>query len=266
MPYVKLDVGILDSTLWINRDDRDTFITALLMAEPREITDAMPQLEVDSLEPTGFVIPPGWYGWIAAAGPGILRRAMVDHKEGIEALRRLGSPDPESRSQAFEGRRLIRVNGGYVALNYMSYREKDHTAKDRQARWREKNRNGVTALRNGVTPSQNVSVTRNITEAEAEAYIKVKSTVGHKPDAAAQVLEFLNTKTRRQFRPVRANLDLIRARLKEGFTADELRQVVAKKVREWQADDKMAQFLRPATLFAARNFAQYSGELVKEGA
>jgi len=90
---------------------------------------------------------------------------------------------------------------------------------------------------------------------------KEKNTVGQKPDDAKQVLEFLNQKTGRHYEPVKANLQLITARLKEGASVDDLRAVVAKKCREWAGDPKMAQYLRPATLFNATKFAQYAGEL-----
>ena len=80
-------------------------------------------------------------------------------------------------------------------------------------------------------------------------------------DPAREILAFLNKKTGRNYRPVLANLNMIRARLKEGYTADELRQVVAKKCREWRGDSFMEKYLRPATLFNATKFAQYSGEL-----
>ena len=41
----------------------------------------------------------------------------------------------------------------------------------------------------------------------------------------------------------------------------ELRQVVAKKCREWSGDPTMMNYLRPATLFNSVKFAQYQGEL-----
>lgn len=102
-------------------------------------------------------------------------------------------------------------------------------------------------------------------ETETETQIPTEETLSGKPDLLPQsreILEFLNTKTGRAYKPVPANLDLIRARLKEGYTPSELRQVVAKKCREWAADEKMAPYLRPATLFNKTNLAQYSGELV----
>ena len=81
-----------------------------------------------------------------------------------------------------------------------------------------------------------------------------------KPDPKA-ILIFLNEKTGKKYQPVKANLSLISARLKE-YSEDQLRQVIAKKCREWGTDDKMAQYLRPKTLFNATNFANYAGELV----
>ena len=97
------------------------------------------------------------------------------------------------------------------------------------------------------------------------------TTLSGKPDAAAlkdrakSVLEFLNAKTNRAYQPVAANLELIVARIKDGATDAQLRQVVAKKCREWAGDEKMAEYLRPATLFNRTKFAQYVGELVDAG-
>jgi uncharacterized phage protein (TIGR02220 family) len=79
---------------------------------------------------------------------------------------------------------------------------------------------------------------------------------------ALEVIEFLNQKTGRVYRPVDTNLKLIMARLKSGATVMDCRQVIAKKTREWKGDAKMAEYLRPATLFNATKFEQYVGELV----
>lgn len=170
MAFVKLDCGILNSTLWVEREQRDVFITALLMAAPFEVREPMEQYEVDAIKKTGFVVPTGWYGFVEAAGPGIVRRALADPKEGMEALRRLGDPDEESRSSEFDGRRLVRVDGGYIVLNYMKYRDKDATAAVRSARYRERKKlaeseHGVTRDVSSVTRDSS----RRVTIAEAEA-------------------------------------------------------------------------------------------------
>lgn len=79
---------------------------------------------------------------------------------------------------------------------------------------------------------------------------------------AIEVLQFLNEKTGKAYRPVDANLKLIIARLKSGASISDCYKVIAKKTREWKSDAKMAEYLRPATLFNAIKFEQYIGELV----
>jgi len=135
-----------------------------------EITKPMEQYHVSKIEKTGFVVPPGWYGFVQAAGPGIVRMAMCSHDEGIAALEKLGFPDEESRSSDFEGRRLIRVDGGYIVLNYMKYRDKDTTGATRQARYRERQKIKVTSRRDetGVTRDSLQIVTKAEAEAEAD--------------------------------------------------------------------------------------------------
>jgi uncharacterized phage protein (TIGR02220 family) len=82
-------------------------------------------------------------------------------------------------------------------------------------------------------------------------------------DDALQVLQFLNEKTGRSYQPTTVNLSLIIARLNEGASVQDCKSVVAKKIREWVGDAKMAQYLRPATLFNREKFSQYWGELVE---
>ncbi len=81
------------------------------------------------------------------------------------------------------------------------------------------------------------------------------------PDAAQSILEYLNQKAGKAFRPVKANLSVIDARLKEGATVDECNAVIDAKVEQWAADPKMQQYLRPETLFGATKFQQYVGSL-----
>jgi uncharacterized phage protein (TIGR02220 family) len=80
---------------------------------------------------------------------------------------------------------------------------------------------------------------------------------------AVGLLEFLNEKTGRAYEPVPANVDPIVSLLKAGATTLKVRQVIAKRCREWSTDPKMAAFLRPKTLFNRTNFANYAGEIVE---
>jgi uncharacterized phage protein (TIGR02220 family) len=106
---------------------------------------------------------------------------------------------------------------------------------------------------------------------ETERETEKETTLSGKPDVAPlndyrprakAILAFLNEKTGRRYQPIPANLDFIVARLKDGATDAECRQVIARKSLDWSGDEKMAVYLRPATLFNRVKFAQYQGELV----
>lgn len=90
---------------------------------------------------------------------------------------------------------------------------------------------------------------------------KVKNTVGQVPDDAREILLYLNSQAVRSFPPVPANIDLIAARLRDGATADQCKQVIDRKVAEWRGDAEMSKYMRPATLFNRTKFANYVGEL-----
>ena len=77
---------------------------------------------------------------------------------------------------------------------------------------------------------------------------------------AIEVLHFLNAKAHRSYREVDTTLRPIIARLRSGATVANCRGVIARKVREWGPDPKMAKYLRPETLFSATHFESYLGE------
>lgn len=84
------------------------------------------------------------------------------------------------------------------------------------------------------------------------------------PDSPSGLLEYLNAKTGRKYRDLPANVEFLKARLAES-SPDEVRAVIDAKVAQWGNDDKMAEYLRPATLFNRTKFAQYLGEIGGSG-
>lgn len=78
--------------------------------------------------------------------------------------------------------------------------------------------------------------------------------------AAKEAVEYLNHKTGAHYRHVEANLKLVRARLSEGATLDEIKAVIDLKTREWAGTDS-AKYLRPETLFNATKYNQYAGQI-----
>jgi hypothetical protein len=173
VPFVKLDCGILNSTIWFDRDSRDVFITALLMAEPIEVKEPTPTIKIKTLDPDPFIVPPGWYGFVPSSSIGIIMRTGgLDVAVGLDALERLAAPEAESRSHDHDGRRLVRVDGGFIALNFQKFRDKDYGAADRMRRWREKKKReggyGVTSAGDAEPLRDGDALRRKVTQAEAE--------------------------------------------------------------------------------------------------
>ena len=242
--YTKLFASITDSTIWQASDaTRIVWITMLSMADQ--------------------------HGYVGASVPGLANRARVNLQDCLTALETLSTPDEWSRTPDFEGRRITVVDGGWVLLNHAKYRAmRDADERREQARIAMAK---LRAERKGVTVSNVIHGEPPLAQAEAEATTTLSDKSDVSPSQmkkngfqqeAKGILLFLNEKTGKNYQPVKANVELIVARLQEGFTTTQLRQVVAKKSREWKPDEKMVQYLRPKTLFNRSNFANYCGELV----
>ena len=146
--HVRLHEDLLNSTLWLDWRMRDIWLTAILKAIPWTAALPVEQLEVCSFKPTGWFVPPGRYGFANVGGPylichglGIRREDAEAMREGEDALKRLCSPDKYSDFLKYEGRRLARVEGGYVILDYVEHARGGLTNAERCLRYRNKIRN-----------------------------------------------------------------------------------------------------------------------------
>jgi uncharacterized phage protein (TIGR02220 family) len=77
--------------------------------------------------------------------------------------------------------------------------------------------------------------------------------------AVNEIVQFLNKETGRNFETSKraaGNRGEIKARLKDGYTLEECKQVIAYKVKRWKGS-KMAENLNPVTLFRKSNFPRY---------
>jgi len=104
-----------------------------------------------------------------------------------------------------------------------------------------------------------LTVTETVTVTETKPLSGIPKINGRETRA---ILDFLNQTAGKRFRPSKTNLDFIRCRLEDGITEDQLRKIVVRKCRDWLPDEKMRQYLRPATLFNRTQCEQYVGELV----
>ncbi|GKX58368.1 hypothetical protein SOASR031_06830 [Leminorella grimontii] len=76
-------------------------------------------------------------------------------------------------------------------------------------------------------------------------------------EQAKQVLTHLNQITGSRYQMATGTLQNIRARLAEGFTTDELVLVADYTTAKWAGDLKMADYLRPSTLYQLSKFPGY---------
>jgi uncharacterized phage protein (TIGR02220 family) len=82
-----------------------------------------------------------------------------------------------------------------------------------------------------------------------------------------EIVDYLNEKAGTSYRhTTKKTQRLIRARLKEGFTVEDFKTVIDKKVAEWLHDPKMSQYLRPETLFGTKFESYLNQKVVRKGA
>lgn len=132
MAYVKLFQSILASSLWSeSMPTRVVWITLLAMAD-RD-------------------------GYVAGSVPGVAHMARVSREEAETAIAMLSAPDADSSSPENEGRRIVRVDGGWQITTYERYRDKRSVddirerARLRQERKRERDRHAVSRESQRVT-------------------------------------------------------------------------------------------------------------------
>ena len=84
-----------------------------------------------------FVAKKNANGFVQVERPGMIRACNVTDEQFDDAIARLEGPDPASRTKANEGRRLLKVDGGWVVLNHQLYKDKDYSGKQDAVRQRD---------------------------------------------------------------------------------------------------------------------------------
>lgn len=80
------------------------------------------------------------------------------------------------------------------------------------------------------------------------------------------IVGFLNEKAETRYKPTsKPTQKHIQARLREGFTFEDFKTVIEKKVSDWKGDPKMEKYLRPETLFGSK-FESYLNQKNKTNA
>lgn len=169
--YVKLFSSLLDSSVWQESvATKIVWVTILMMADEQ--------------------------GIVYAALPGLAARAGVSREDCAAALAIFEAPDPNSRTSDHEGRRVEKIEGGWLVLNHKLYREirtkHQRTEAERQRRHRA-NKTGVTKRdsHDASRPSQDITPTASASVAAvdlAKNTLPDKKPVGRDNDPLDPVL------------------------------------------------------------------------------
>lgn len=114
-------------------------------------------------------------GRVDASIPGLARTANVSLDECERAITTFGQPDPYSRSQEYEGRRIAAVDGGWLLLNYEKYRgmrdpeERQRQNREAKRRQREREKDVSHGQQMSATISPSCQPSSAHTEAEADS-------------------------------------------------------------------------------------------------
>jgi len=110
--YTKLFSKILNSSIW-NEDDKTRILWVTILAMSDQ------------------------HGYVEASAGALAHQARITRDEFDASILKLESPDPDSSSDDYEGRRVSKVDGGWIVLNYTKYRSKLlNTKENEQARER----------------------------------------------------------------------------------------------------------------------------------
>jgi uncharacterized phage protein (TIGR02220 family) len=77
-----------------------------------------------------------------------------------------------------------------------------------------------------------------------------------------EILNYLNEVTGKHFKAIKSNLKPISARFKDGYTLEEMKEVIMVKTLEWKNNEVMAVHLCPTTLFRPSNFEKYVNQVL----
>lgn len=99
MSYAKLFSSITESSLWsASKETRLLFVSMLARANA--------------------------VGFVEASVPGLARISNLTREETEAALNELMAPDPDDKSGNNEGRRIVKMEGGWGIVNYEVYRNR----------------------------------------------------------------------------------------------------------------------------------------------
>src|SRR5699024_8457159 len=136
------------------------------------------------------------------------------------------------------------------ALPEMVGKETDSARRMRRKRQRDSNKSLETSQSDKLVTGSDTEIEKELElekelETEKDKYVVDELDIDY-----SEIVEYLNLKTGKQYRATTKKTQaLIKARVNEGFTVDDFKKVIDKKVKDNQAGYFKDLYLRPETLF-----------------
>lgn len=247
-------------------------------------TEKTVKYALDKLQKLGFLskkniksVPKFWYEYDIKGAPVSQKRGSSSNKLGLQLVKKgashctlvtvenwafyqgefeNGAPVSQSKGSSITKEGLQLEQKGAITkeciykndiYNMSDSKESDHSP----GAFKSDNNNSNKTNENTIT-------TKSKGEKEKEKNSAKKK---EKEQQIKEVVEYLNLKANRNYRPgTTKTKSLISARLKD-YTVEDLKAVIDFKVGEWLENEKMNKYLRPETLFNETKFENYINEL-----
>ena len=111
----------------------------------------------------------------------------------------------------------------------------------------------LIVLNYGQYDPRSARVTAELRRGNDEVTATDNNVKNEKKDIYCRVVDYLNRKANTSYRPsTKATRGLIKARMNEGFVAEDFKAVIDNQCKKWLTDPEMVGYLRPSTLFGTK--------------
>ena len=232
--FIKLHRKLLDSALWKDcTPEQKTILLTLLMMAPFKGNKWIFKGEEYVTKPGEFItsLP----SLVSACGKDITTRKV---RTALDKFEKFGFLTNKSTNK----NRMISI------VNWDTYQGDDRVIDRQVDRQLTGNRQAVDRQ---LTAIEEGKKEKKVKKEDSEA------------KAITAIIDFLNEKAGKNFKAsAKGNKKFILARLREGFTIEDFKTVILKKVKAWEDKPEMKAYLRPETLFGNK-FDSYLNETVK---
>lgn len=133
------------------------------------------------------------------------------------------------------------------------YNERCEEEINKRKNYSESRRNNRKSTNNQKDNAKNIS----------KSYVKHMENENEDINEIKDIIDYLNITCKTNFKYSKNSIKHINARLKDGFSPDEIKDVIDFKFKQWGNDPKMSEYLRPETLFGSKFESYLNASKVK---